>query len=255
MKAIILAAGRGSRMLKFTDDRPKCLVEIAGQSLLSWQLLALCGAGITDIAVVGGYRSEMIAATRKDSERPFSLLTNPNWESTNMLSTLLCASEWIAGEECVVSYSDIVYPAGHVRALLRDESPIALTYDARWEELWRLRQDGDPLVDAETFLEKNGRLKEIGAQPHSLDEVQGQYMGLLKITPAGWKIILSKCGAIGEKVAKTDMTSFLRMLLEDNIPIGAVRVEGQWCEVDSDEDLACYQAVLSGGHWSHDWRA
>ena len=60
MKAIILAAGRGSRMKNMTDERPKCLVELGGKPLLEYQLTALRQAGINEIAVVTGYRRELL---------------------------------------------------------------------------------------------------------------------------------------------------------------------------------------------------
>ena len=61
MKAIILAAGRGSRMKLLTDETPKCLIKLRGKSLLDWQLSALRAAGITDIAIVTGYRRDLLA--------------------------------------------------------------------------------------------------------------------------------------------------------------------------------------------------
>lgn len=253
MKGIVLAAGRGSRMSVLTEEKPKCLVELAGKPLLFWQLEALSGAGADDLAVVCGYRREMIAELREAAPAPFQVLENPRWAETNMLSTLFCAADWAAGEACVVSYSDIVYPAEHVRALMAAPEPIAITYDSRWEELWRLRQE-DPLNDAETFREEGGRLLEIGDKPKSLEEVRGQYMGLIKISSDGWRVMAERRKALGEALNRTDMTSFLRLLLGAGIPIGAVRVEGGWCEVDSERDLRAYGDALARGGWSHDWR-
>ena len=254
MKAIILAAGRGSRLKRHTDVRPKALVDLAGKPLLFWQLEALAAAGANDLAVVCGYQSEQIKALADNSVLPFTPFENLRWAETNMLSSLLCAAPWANGEECLVSYSDIVYPSRHVRDLLADTRPIALTYDTDWETLWRLRNEGDPLTDAETFREENGLLKEIGAKPKNLDQVRGQYMGLLKLTAEGWKIWLDRSTALGPAVDRTDMTGFLRLLLADGVDIGAVAVGGAWCEVDSDRDLELYENSLAEGHFSHDWR-
>lgn len=255
MKAIILAAGRGSRMSGLTTEKPKCLVEIAGRPLLSWQLSALSGAGIADIAVVCGYRAEMVEKLKDSLPVPFKTLRNPEWETTNMLATLTRALDWVGDKECVVSYSDIVYPVEHVLALMRDSSPLAITYDTLWEELWRLRQEGDPLADAETFREVDGRLLEIGAKPETLDQVQGQYMGLIKIAPEGWRLFKAACRELGEDVGRIDMTGFLGRLLAGGVFIGAVRVDGRWCEVDTDRDLELYSAELAKGKWMHDWRS
>lgn len=253
MKGIILAAGRGSRMSGLTEERPKCLVEIAGQPLLYWQLTALRDAGVDDIAVVCGYRSEMIEAQLDRAPAHFTILRNPRWAETNMLSTLFCAAEWANEKETIVSYSDIVYPAAHVAALTGAKQPIAITYDTQWEALWRLRQE-NPLEDAETFLAQDGLLKEIGNKPQSLEQVQGQYMGLIKITPEGWRIMSREKDELADLVNKTDMTGFLRRLLTKNIPVGAVPVAGKWCEVDSERDLELYTQRLTAENWTHDWR-
>ena len=254
MKAIILAAGRGSRLARHTDQRPKALVELAGKPLLYWQLEALAAAGADDIAVVCGYQADSIKRLEKTGPIPFTALENVRWAETNMLSSLLCAAGWAWGRECLISYSDIVYPARHVQALLGCQAPIALTYDTDWERLWSLRNHGQPLNDAETFRQENGRLLEIGAKPERLDQVQGQYMGLLKLTTSGWQIWLSECAALGPAVDRQDMTGFLARLLKSGHHIGAAAVSGAWCEVDSDEDLELYEQALTQKSFTHDWR-
>jgi choline kinase len=254
MKAIILAAGRGSRMKGHTEDKPKCLIELAGCPLLFWQLSALSSAGADTVAVIVGYRGAMITELIPEAPMSFMTLENPRWAQTNMLSTLLYAADWAAGEDCLISYSDIVYPARHVKALKAAGLPIALTYDREWETLWRLRNNGNPLQDAETFREEEGLLKEIGGRPKELSQVQGQYMGLLKLTSEGWSLWLDHCRILGAAVDTTDMTGFLRLLLADGVRIETVPVDGAWCEVDSGKDLDIYEAALANKTFGHDWR-
>lgn len=259
IKAIILAAGRGSRMKEQTADRPKCLLELAGKPLLQWQLQALRGAGIADILVVRGYLAPMLTPAALPFVEEFHTAENIHWESSNMLRTLLCADTFAdqafsdGAERVVVSYADIVYPAAHVRALAACPHPVAITYDMLWEPLWRLRF-GDPLLDAETFKQENGLLREIGGKPHSLHDVQGQYMGLLSFTQEGWNCVRAEALRLGDKLDTTDMTGFLRGLLGKGIAVGTVPVQGRWCEADNGEDLRQYEHALAQGHWSHDWR-
>ncbi|GHU03919.1 transferase [Alphaproteobacteria bacterium] len=254
MKGIILAAGRGLRMKNQTEDRPKCLVELAGKPLLAWQLQALRAAGIDDLAVVCGWRAEMLTDYAKSPDGGFRTIKNERWAETNMVSSLLCTLSWAEDEECLISYSDIVYPAAHIGALMTADAPIAIVYDVRWEELWRLRF-ADPLGDAETFREENGVLMEIGAKARSPAEIHGQYMGLLKIGSTGWKAIMDLCAEPNVNADRLDMTGLLRRLLADGLKIGAVPVSGCWCEVDSESDLALYrEKVKTHGAWSHDWR-
>lgn len=237
MKAIILAAGRGSRMKNLTDERPKCMVELRGKSLLEWQLQALREAGIDDIAIVTGYKREMF------SQWKLKEFHNPRWAETNMVSSLACAYEWLEAEPCIVSYSDIFYDASAVTSLMTCDASLAVTYDPQWLKLWEKRF-GDPLLDAETFrLNDEGILTEIGNKPNTVDEVQGQYMGLLRFTPEGWSEVIrirSTLSAID--CDKMHMTGTLQRVIEaGQLPIVAVPYLGEWGEVDSAEDLGAYQ--------------
>ncbi len=237
MKAIILAAGRGSRMKSLTDERPKCLVELRGKPLLEWQLESLRAAGISDIAVVTGYKRELLA------ERGLSEFHNPRWAETNMVSSLACAESWLQGEPCIVSYSDIFYSPVAVQSLINSDATLAVTYDPNWLQLWTERF-GDPLLDAETFrLTATHTLAEIGNKPQSVDDVQGQYMGLLRFTPEGWaEVVRLRAELSPQQRDSMHMTNTLQRVIDaGRVPIEAVAYTGEWGEVDSSEDLSVYQ--------------
>ena len=237
MKAIILAAGRGSRMKDMTDDRPKCLVEVRGKTLLDWQISAITAAGITDIAIVTGYKRELL-------QNPGLVeFHNTRWAETQMVSSLACAEEWLKDGPCLVSYSDIFYESTAVRSLMSCSADLAVTFDPNWLKLWEKRF-GDPLLDAETFrINAEGHLSEIGNKPKSTDEVQGQYMGLLRITPSGWAEIEKIRSSLGSLIAdKLHMTGTLQKVIEDgSIPILPVPYNQAWGEIDSVEDLRAYE--------------
>ena len=240
MKAIILAAGRGSRMKHLTDNRPKCLVELKGKALLDWQLDSLNEAGIEDIAIVTGYKRELL------SNRGLQEFYNSRWSETNMVSSLACASPWLQAGPCIVSYSDIFYSTTAVQSLMRTDAPLAVTYDPNWLKLWSNRF-GDPLLDAESFrLTDEGYISEIGSQPNSVDEVQGQYMGLLLFTPHGWSEVSRVCSALSSHRAdKIHMTDVLQKVIEsDRLQIAAVEHNGWWGEIDSQEDLKYSETSL-----------
>jgi len=236
MKAIILAAGRGSRMKDLTDDRPKCLVELRGKSLLDWQLDSLRSAGINEIAIVTGYQRERLA------NRGLVEFHNSRWAETNMVTSLTCASKWLQAEPCIVSYSDIFYNPEAVKSLMACTASLAVTYDPNWLKLWTQRF-GDPLLDAETFrLTTDYNLKEIGNKPKSVNEVEGQYMGLLRFSPEGWsEVIRIRAGLTREQCDKMHMTGTLQKVIEaGSATIAAVPYTGEWGEVDSAADLASY---------------
>ena len=83
MQAIILAAGRGSRMDKLTQDKPKCMVQLAGKSLLNWQVESLKSAGILSIVAVCGYMADKIKLEGLEK------ILNPRWNETNMVLSLV----------------------------------------------------------------------------------------------------------------------------------------------------------------------
>lgn len=242
MKAVILAAGRGSRLKRLTEDRPKCLVELGGHPLLAWQLGALRRAGIEDIGVVGGYRGDMLR------RHGLAYFDNPRWSETNMVRSLARAAVWLHADPVLVSYSDIFYGPEIVVSLMRTDADIAVAYDAGWLDLWRARF-AEPLADAETFAAgPDGRLGEIGGRPQSFDQVRGQYMGLLKFTPDGWRAVERLLAALPEaELDRLDMTGLLRRLLAAGETITAVPNREPWGEVDQESDLSLYEGWIAAG--------
>lgn len=238
MIAVILAAGRGSRLGHLTNDSPKCLVEVFGKPLIHWQTMALKKAGMASVEAVGGYKSELLLPWVS------RLHINDRWSQTNMVSSLLCASETMKGGG-IVSYSDIFYSASTVSLLARCDADIAITFDPDWRDLWSARFE-NPLSDAESFkLSPEGFLLEIGRKAASFDEIQGQYMGLLKFSARGWETVKRFTGGLDQQVLdKLDMTSMLNALLKEGARIAAVPAPDFWGEVDHESDIPLYEGIL-----------
>ncbi|MBK7901051.1 MAG: phosphocholine cytidylyltransferase family protein [Betaproteobacteria bacterium] len=237
MKALILAAGEGTRLRPYTLDRPKCLVEVDGVSLLDRQLMVLCSEGVTGITLIGGYRSDML-------KRPgHSLELNPRYAETNMVWTLFCAEPALQGD-LVLAYGDIVYSRNILRALLASTADISVAIDLDWEQYWRARNE-NPLDDAETLrMDEVGHIIEIGQKPVSLDQIQGQYMGLMKFSPRGLESLRTTfhravaAGTLrGKSPEKAYMTDLLQLMIDEGCVLSAVKVHGGWVEVDTVSDL------------------
>src|SRR5690606_35250580 len=108
-----------------------------------------------------------------------------------------------------------------------------VTYDRRWSALWADRF-ADPLADAETFRVHEGRVVEIGGRAETMEEIEGQYMGLLKFTPAGWaRVEALLAGLEAGPRDRMDMTGLLSRLIAAGAEVRAVPVDGGWCEVDN----------------------
>lgn len=238
MKAVILAAGQGLRLRPLTDDYPKCMVAYKGKQIVDYILEAMREAGVEDIVLVKGYKAEVLNKAGTVS------VVNPRYDRTNMVASLFC-SEHLWDDDLLISYADIVYPSGMLTALIAEQHPFAVAVDKDWEKLWRKRM-GDPLKDAETLkLSPDGFIRELGKKPRDYEDIEGQYMGLIKIK----KEILPRIkefyhsldrAAIydGKNFDNMFMTSFIQLLI-DRIFLKPkpVFVHGGWLEIDTTEDL------------------
>jgi choline kinase len=249
MRAIILAAGEGTRLRPHTLDRPKCLVELAGRPLLEYQMEALQAAGIDSITIVTGYRADQIAAYGRPTRH------NAAYAETNMVASLMAAADLLDGsDDVLIAYADIVYEPRVVAELCRCPEPLCTGVDRQWLNLWRLRAE-DPLADAETLkLNAEGDIIEIGRTPASYDEIQAQYMGLIlaraevaRMLPVIYRGLGPDRLYDGKPKTRMYMTSFLQWLIDHGRPVRAVLVDGGWLEVDSVADLEIYERLHREG--------
>jgi choline kinase len=257
MRAVVLAAGEGTRLRPYTSDQPKCLVPLAGRPLLDWQLDALTAAGVEDVTVVTGYRAEQVDA--RVSGRGVATVRNDRYADTNMVASLMCARDRLDGAaDVVVAYGDLVYEPRIVTTLLQTlragAAGVVITVDRSWRRLWELRMD-DPLADAETLrLGPDGTVVELGRRPRGYDEIEGQYMGLLGVRAEAAPRLVAAYDALdpagpheGRTRAQMYMTTFLQHLVDHVMPVGAALVDGGWLEVDTVEDLERYEALRVEG--------
>lgn len=236
-KVILLLAGEGKRLRPYTLDRPKCMVEIDGVSLIDHQLRVLRSEGLNDIVMVSGYKSEML------EQFNCRLKHNPRYFETNMVWTLFCAKDELEGD-VIVSYGDIVYSEDILKALLDSKADIAITIDKNWESYWRKRNE-NPLNDAETLkIRDDGTISEIGKKPKSIEEIQGQYMGLIKFSSVGIKQIkdiftvsLRKGHLMGQDIENAYMTDLIQAVIDTGEPVTSVPIYESWIEVDTVNDL------------------
>lgn len=188
------------------------------------------------MGVVTGYQAESLRWP--EFSKTFH---NPQWETTQMVFSLFQASEWLSASDTIVCYSDILFTPRTIEKLLAAPGEIAVTNNVNWREVWQKRF-ADPLVDAETFKrDARGVLTEIGKKPLAMDEVQGQYMGLLKITARGWEAFEDfRRSTSPGRFSKIDMTSTLNELIARGVEIHTADVHEDWYEFDSEEDLKSY---------------
>jgi L-glutamine-phosphate cytidylyltransferase len=251
LKVIILAAGEGKRLRPYTNEIPKCMVKLAGYSLLSHQLSSIekCNISLDDIALVGGYKME---ALEKFNLKKFK---NVKYSSTNMVTTLFCAREFMThDEDFVISYGDIVYEEKVLKAVLDCDDEMCVIADKEWERFWRLRMS-NPLDDAETFIMDDELfIRELGKKPTAFSQVQAQYIGLIKIRGDMVSEFIDIYDQMdqhidydGQNLDNMYMTSFIQYLIDAGWQVKARLVKNSWLEVDTVGDLKCYNQMAKDG--------
>ena len=255
MKVIFLAAGQGTRLRPYTDDRPKCMVELNGKPMLHYQLEVLSQLNVptSDQAIVGGYLQDRLDAPGLQQ------FTNPRYGQTNMVGTLFCAQEWMKpGEDLLICYGDIIYESRVMQAVLDCKAEVCLAADLNWKALWSLRMD-NPLDDAETFkIDKvSGNVVELGKKPKSYDEIQAQYMGIIKIRADKvadfmdfYDNLDSHAIYDGKDFDNMYMTGFIQSLIDADWEVKPAYTQGGWVEVDSVDDLHYYSSRIKSGEFN-----
>ena len=243
MRVIILAAGQGTRLSPLTNKIPKCMVRLNGIPIINRQIKILSDLNIKDITIVGGYLSSKIDSTHCE------LIRNKNYSTTNMVASLFCASKYFdSKDDIIITYGDIVYEKKVIESLLASDSSISLTSDSNWEEYWRLRMD-DPLKDAESFkVDKFNNIFEIGKKPTSYNDIEGQYMGIIRIKSEFTSKVFNFYNSLdrnkmydGQTFDNMYMTTFIQKLIDHGFNVNSVFVENGWLEIDTIKDLEIYK--------------
>ena len=246
MKVIILAAGEGSRLRPLTLEKPKCLVELFGKSILRWQLDVFEHFNIDEIVIVKGYMEQKINLSG------IKYCTNTNFQNTNMIETLFAARQEM-NDSIIVSYGDIIFEKNVLEKLLSDDSDMSVIVDANWKKYWNERFE-NPLDDAESLMiDEEGFITSIGQKTQNLTQIQAQYIGLMKFQNNGVKNLKSfydkskKSASTGKNplnselnFEKSYMTDLLQAMINDNFKIKAIPVQNSWLELDSYDDFKLY---------------
>jgi phosphoenolpyruvate phosphomutase len=241
MKAIIIGAGRGRRLMPTTADTPKCYAEIQGRRMLDWALQSFASAAIKDICFIGGYQIDKV----KRDYPQFSFRHNDNWENNNILLSLMYAEDAMA-DGFVCCYSDILFTSEVVKRVLNDPADIALSVDTQWLERYTHRTMHPP-DDAEKVTTQNGRVTRIHRAIAPVD-AYGEYTGIAKFTSKGAALLREHFHAARRKFAGKPFReaavfekAYLILLLQEMIEVGIkmshADTPGEYMEVDTQEDF------------------
>jgi choline kinase len=230
MKAIILSAGQGSRLGHLTDDRPKCLIDFAGKTLLDRQLDALAANGVDEAVVVTGFRDDQIEAAlaRRSGGPKVRTIYNPFYKVADNTGSLYMARHELAGDCLVWNGDTLVSDALMAKVLANRQPGICVTID---------RKDSYDADDMKVVVDADGRLREIGKRLSK--GVNAESIGLLAFRDGGAERFRE---AIDEAIRAPEGTTiwYLRVIhqIAQSSDVWTLDISGaEWGEVDFPGDV------------------
>ena len=253
MKAIIIGAGRGSRLRHLTEEIPKTLVPILGRPMLDSVLDALAAGGFRreDVIFVCGYKQEIIRARYPE----LNYVENRDWEQNNILLSLLHAREHLE-EGFVSTYADIVYRPQIVADLVGTTHDVALACDTDWRRRYVGREQ-HPETDAEKLRAEGDRVVELSRRIAS-EKAAGEFIGVMKMTAQGAGRFLAAFDDVkknysgkvfreGRTFEKAYLIDLLQHMIEGGEAMHRVDTHGGYMEIDTLEDASLADTWWSGG--------
>jgi len=246
-KALVIAAGLGSRLKKHTENLPKCMLDFGGKTLLQRQLDSYKKNGIKDISLIRGYKKEKI------NYKGIRYFENNDYENNNILNSIFYAEKVINGN-IIISYSDILFDPSVVRRTLNSDHDISVVVDIDWRGYYVGRKD-HPISEAENVIfNSNNEVVKIGKINTENQEVHGEFIGMIKLSNRGTEIFKEHFHRL-KKIywnkpfqraiifQKAYLTDFIQELVDIGIKVHCVIIESGWKEIDTVED---YKNALVG---------
>ncbi len=244
MRAVIIGAGRGSRLGPETERIPKTLVEVMGRPMLDWILDALAAGGFrrADVIFVCGYAEDVLRERYPD----LTYVRNQDWEHNNILASLLTAREHL-GDGFVSTYSDIVYEGAIVERLVQSPHAHVLGCDTAWRRRYAARSH-HPETDAEKLRADGERVLEVSRHIPS-EAAQGEFIGVMRLGAAAARRFIaaydraraSHEGRLfreGRRFERAYLIDLIQEQLEGGEVIHRVDTNGGYMEIDTEQDLA-----------------
>ena len=241
MKAIILAAGKGTRLTPFTDNFPKGMIKLFDKTLIEMQIENFQMCGIDDITIVTGYKSEKISFPK------IKIKKNEFFDSTNMNESLFCVKDEL-NESVIISYSDIVYDKLIINQLIDFKEDVGIAVRTKWKDDYADRSL-HPISEAEYVLYENEKILKIqkNISEKTSEQEIGEFLGLIKLSKNGCKIFLETYYNLSRQnldkfhSSKSLKEAYLTDMIQEIIDLGnnveIIQTDAKWFEIDTMEDI------------------
>jgi len=230
MKAVILAAGQGTRIRAVHGERPKCLIKVDDKTILDHQIEGLLGAGIDQIAIVVGYeKQQIIRHVQKRFRRRapnIEFIENAAFAITNNIYSLWMAREWVEGDAFACLNADVIFNPQILKSALHTDSPVSMIVDPEWRD------------ETMKVIISNGRVVRM-SKKISRQEFSGTYIGITVFDQAVNSQLFAKLGdLIGAGRVNEFFNVAVQELVDEGLRVGFTTTAGApWAEIDDPLDL------------------
>ena len=230
MRALLLAAGKGTRISRYLSGNPKCTVDIGGEPLICYTLNLLKKKGITEVAMVLGYKAEVIRETVKDFE--VSFYYNPFYDVTNSIASAWFAKEFLKEtDDLLIMNADVFLEEGILDEIMASSlSPVLFSDETRKEE-----------ADYKFYYENNILMK-YGKELTGAD-ITGEYIGAAKLSSSFIPEFVEQLEGMITTQQHSVWWENVLYAMTDRRDIYVQNIENKfWAEVDYIED---YERILA----------
>jgi choline kinase len=232
MKALILAAGRGTRIHSVHGDHPKCLIRCDGlnSTILDHQIESLFSAGVTNIGIVVGYEKDQIirhVLTRyRQHRRHFVFIENPMFAKTNNIYSFWLARPWLNGEPFICLNADVVFDPRILPPALNSFAPITMIVDPKWR---------DETMKVITFGSKVIRMSKRILQ----SEFSATYIGITSFAAGVQQELFAKIDNLIRTGSENEFFNVaVQQLADEGVWVGFTTTDDlPWAEIDDPGDL------------------
>lgn len=239
MKAIILAAGIGSRLRPLTETSHKSLLPVAGKTILARMLENIAACGIRDVAIVMGYRAEDIMNFAQNfPELSILFINNERYLETNTGYSLLLTKEFVGGDDFVKFDADVVFEPAVLKKLLDSQHATCLCIDKN------IHLDKE---EVKVIVDDDDTVKAVGKKL-APEKSRGESIGIEKISTQAGKVLFDELDRLMQNAANLQeyYDDSYTTLVERGIHFHAVDITGlKWVEIDTHDDYLRAQEIFA----------
>jgi choline kinase len=235
MKAVILAAGQGTRIRAVHGESPKCLINVDGETILDHQIDGLLKAGIETIAIVVGYEKQQIIrhVHARIGRRPtpkIEFIENPAFAITNNIYSLWLAKDWIGDDGFVCLNADVILDAQILRAAMKRNALVSMIVDPEWRD------------ETMKVIISDGRVLRM-SKKISKDEFSGTYIGITLFDQAiNARFFIKMQELVDAGRVNEFFNVAVQELVDEGLRVGFTTTAGAaWAEIDDPLDLSFAQ--------------